>query len=1224
MRKGPKERMNKLRKIIQVIREILAKAPMLKYVFAWHYKHSRVKQHQVLFESFHGKNISDSPLAVLLELLKMDKKRKYKIYFATNNIKRDKKVISDMGLRIRLVDITTFKYAKVLATSKYLINNSSFPAFFIRRPEQTYLQTWHGTPLKTLGKKMRFGIESMYNVQHNFLQATYIMFPNEFTKDVIMEDYNLNQLYTGKVVMNGYPRNSVFLNETKAAEVSNRLGNSEYTTMAYMPTWRGKSNHDVDIVKYSQETEKILAYLDKNLKANQKLYVNFHPMLQQDVVLDKYEHIYPFPNNVEKYEFLNSVDMLITDYSSVFFDFSITRKPIVLFLYDYEEYLHDRGMYFDIKKLPFKKIYNISELVDYIVNEEFRADSYEKDGTYEKTFIQYDSVDAAKKTAKLIFKSNNCGLPIIDYGFNKKVRRKVHFYPAVRTKEALNTVAKVVKNKDDIVIFEKNYFNAELSSYLYDNYLEKFNFIFVTKSMPRTFLEEFRRNKNPQIEIELHKREIKRLFGELPVNSEFIDEYYHGERNETFHVKSKKTLSITITTKKKQLELDFGEIKYGELTKILITDNFGNILWVRNISYEEKKSGKIIENFRMILSEPVLAENKRYLLMAEIKDKEGEIYPYYLVDKKLYHQRKKLADELDKSSLYMDEFNFENAKLAGKKKKEIKVIPYMTFGKGYLSIFVGSRKKLISQTVRGQVISYRLSASDIRIKMKFKKQDKPIRDIVLSYRSKLEKIEYSFQYDVSEEKGYWIVNARMNMMEIDLEELFWDIFLITEKNGEEIQISPYLNKKQRIQMMLWSQHCKAKNEHIVFPYPTMGHKLALTYRHISKYDGICTKMKELSALFVFIVLYPYWRKKRIWLVFEKFCSMAQDNGYFFFKYCMENLIEEEKKHIYYIIDRNSADWNKMCQYGNQVIPFMSFKHILYALASKIYVGSDSKKHLYIWRAKPNFISNRISKKDILFLQHGVTALKRVDGIFGRKGSSPMTYFTTTSEFEQKIVVDNFGYKPENAPILGFTRWDVLEDTSKKDERIILAMPTWRSWLEEKSAEEFKNSDYYYNYMKLLQSKRLAEILKENNVKLVFYIHPKFKDYLSEFNVSGENLELIPFGTEPLNEIMKKCSMLITDYSSVCWDVYYLAKPVLFYQFDYDVYMQVHGSYLDMEHALFGERYIKYEELIDGIKKYVKNDFEEEKKYAEMRDYYFEYRDNNNSKRTYQYIISKGY
>ena len=60
----------------------------------------------------------------------------------------------------------------------------------------------------------------------------------------------------------------------------------------------------------------------------------------------------------------------------------------------------------------------------------------------------------------------------------------------------------------------------------------------------------------------------------------------------------------------------------------------------------------------------------------------------------------------------------------------------------------------------------------------------------------------------------------------------------------------------------------------------------------------------------------------------------------------------------------------------------------------------------------------------------------------------------------KIIVENFGYEDGDAPILGFTRWDVLEDTSKPEEKIILAMPTWRSWLEEKSAEEFKASDYY--------------------------------------------------------------------------------------------------------------------------------------------------------------------
>ena len=99
-------------------------------------------------------------------------------------------------------------------------------------------------------------------------------------------------------------------------------------------------------------------------------------------------------------------------------------------------------------------------------------------------------------------------------------------------------------------------------------------------------------------------------------------------------------------------------------------------------------------------------------------------------------------------------------------------------------------------------------------------------------------------------------------------------------------------------------------------------------------------------------------------------------------------------------------------------------------------------------------------------------------------------------------------------------------------------------------------------------------------------------------------------------------MLITDYSSVCWDVYYLGKPVLFYQFDYDMYDQAHGSYLDMEQELFGERYTEYEDLLLGIEKQIKNNFTEEQKYKELRNHYFTYIDNENSKRTYQYISSK--
>lgn len=1215
--------MEKIRKTIRFIKRLFIKTPKLKFIYAWYYKHASVKENQVLFESFHGKDVSDSSLAILQEFLKMKESLNAVIYFATNNRKRDKAFIDSIGLKVRLVDISTFRYTKVLATSKYLINNSSFPAYFIRRPEQTYLQTWHGTPLKTLGKKMRFGIESMYNVQHNFLQADYIMFPNEFTRDVIMEDYNLESLYTGTVVMNGYPRNSIFMDREKGDEVCESLGNKEFTTMAYMPTWRGQSNHDINTSEYSREINKLLKYLDDGLKEHQKLYVNFHPIVQKAVTLDSYQHIYPFPSGVDKYEFLNSVDALITDYSSVFFDYSITRKPIILYMYDYEEYMHDRGMYFDIKELPFRKIYDQETLKNCIVNEEFRQDAYDHDKAYIEKFIQYDSIDAGRKMAELVFCQNDGQMPMIDYSKNKDRERNILFSPSVQKMKAMDAIAKVVEKDKDIVVFEKRFFNPDLSSHLHDYYQNDFDYIFITRTLPRTYLEEVMRKKSAKVRKELHQREIRRCFGNLTVNPKFQEDYYHGEAGEMFYFSQNRLLDASMEVKPDALQIGFGGGKKIKAQKLLLVNKKREILWTRPLTEQEQEEQKITENFREMLDLKLPDEHGRYLLLLETLDKKGNKVPYYLVDKASYKKRKSNFDELDKSSVYMEPIYQENVQFYNRPEPvDTAIIPYMNEVNGRFSIFVGTKEEVLARCMSGRVLKFKTKGSMLKLKLKFKNQDAPIKGVVLAYRSKVENIVYPFEFQARDKNGYWIIDAKIDMSKASLEELFWDVFVVTEKDGVEAHLSAYLNRLQRLSLLLMNHQCQADQGHIIFPYSTIWCKLAFTYRPESKYDGVDIKIKEILAFGVYVLLYPYWKRKRLWLVYEKFCSMAQDNGYYFFKYCMEQA--PENKHIYYVLDRDSADWEKMKKYGKQVIPFMSFRHILYSVAAKLYVASDSKKHLYTWRAKPNIISNRISKHQILFLQHGVTALKRVNSIFGKKGSSPMTYFTTTSKYEQKIVVENFDYEPMDAPVLGFTRWDVLEDTSKQEEKIILAMPTWRAWLEEKSAEEFKSSDYYNNYMHFLQSEKLSEILKENDVKLIFYIHPKFKDYLSEFNVSGERIELIPFGTVPLNEIIKKCSMLITDYSSVCWDVYYLNKPVLFYQFDYDMYMQAHGSYMDMEHDLFGERYIEYDQLIDGIEKYVESGFKQNERSAKLVDYYFEYRDNDNSKRTYEYIIGRGY
>ena len=1199
----------------------------MKFMYGWYYKHLPIQEKQILFESFHGKDLSDSPFYILTEFLKMEGSDQYKIYFATNNYAEHKKTAEAMKLPVELVDINTFAYVKVLAASKYLINNSSFPAYFIRREEQIYLQTWHGTPLKTLGKKMRFGIESMYNVQHNFLQANYIMFPNKFTKEVMMEDYNLNSLYTGKVVMNGYPRNSLFKDEEKAKEICRKLENEKFTTLAYMPTWRGQSNHDIQTDHYGSEINDMLKYLDENLKEHQKLYVNFHPIVQKSVKLENYKHIFPFPADIDKYEFLNSVDALITDYSSVFFDYSVTGKPIILFMYDYEEYMHDRGMYFDIKELPFRKIYDLETLKDCIVSEDFRKDRYDNNQVYMEKFLAYDSADAARKMAELVFENKTEDLEIIDYGANCVPERRVVFPPEIRKPETLDAVAKNVDPDKDIVVFERRFFDPFMSSYLHDNYPDAFDYVFITRTTPRTFLEEIWSKFSKKTEQELHLREIQRCFPGLNIDPVFQEEYYSGNVGETFYYQKDKFLDASFSKSEQKICIQYEPSQTYSVNRLLIIEKAKSerkILWARALTEEEKDTCKIQENFSGVLNDEVMDMKGNYILAVEVMEN-NERQLRYPVDVERHKEALLQIDQLNKESLYFPSISYKNVVMKdGLSYEEMEMLPFMDEAKGFLKVLPCLPENVVGKYIRGDVLKFSEKGSVFYLTLKFKKMNAAVKDVIIKYRSKVDDKQHSMDFKVKLNQGYWIIDASIDFAKVELEELYWDVFVIVEQNGEETALSAYLSKKKRLRLLLGNHQCLPDETHVVYPYRTQGSKIAFTYREKSKYDGMDTRIKELAAFGLYVILLPYWKSKRMWLVYEKFCSMAQDNGYYFFRYCMEQLPEEQRKHIYFILDKDSPDWNKMKKYGNHVIPFMSFRHVLYCMVAKLYVASDSKTHLYAWRAKPNLISQRIAHHKILFLQHGVTALKRVDGIFGKKGSSPMTYFTTTSEFEQKIVMENFGYAREDAPILGFTRWDVLEDTSNKEEKIVLVMPTWRSWLEEKSAEEFRQSDYYKNYSHFLQSSKLNRLLKEYNTKLIFYIHPKFKDYLGEFNISEENVELIPFGEEPLNEIMKKCHMLITDYSSVCWDVYYLGKPVLFYQFDCDMYMQAHGSYLDMEHELFGERYMECDDLIDGIEEYMKSDFREKDQYGKMRDYYLPYRDNENSKRTYEYIISREY
>lgn len=470
------------KKIVRVFRN---KIYFNKYHYVKYWQNYNVKEYQVLFESFHGTTLNDSPFAMMRELAKDEK---FHIFYTSKKelLDEHQKVLDKYNLnRVHLVPINTRQYQKILATSKYLINNVSFPPYFIKRDEQVYLNTWHGTPLKTLGKRMVKGIQDMSNMQRNFLQSSYLLHPNQYTMCHMMEDYNLNNLYTGKVILSGYPRNSIFLDKNAAKVVREMYHMEDKEVFAYMPTWRGNMSSCANQEGYQEEITAILEKFDEALNENQIMYVNLHPLIRCKTTVENYKHIKAFPEDIDSYSFLNAVDILITDYSSVFFDFSITKKPIVLYMYDYDIYMAERGVYMNVKELPFEKIYNIDNMVAYLKNEKKRDDTNTKEYIdYYNKFNSYDKADNVEKVNQLIFYEEKNDLEIYDYSQNSLKKNIVYLVNKIKHEDDYTKLMNTLEElKNPIAVFLRRDFTSHTLEILNQTCCEHIDYTVVDTHM---------------------------------------------------------------------------------------------------------------------------------------------------------------------------------------------------------------------------------------------------------------------------------------------------------------------------------------------------------------------------------------------------------------------------------------------------------------------------------------------------------------------------------------------------------------------------------------------------------------------------------------------------------------------------------------------------------------------------------------------------------------------
>ncbi len=358
----------------------------------------------VLCETQYGKTISGNVFYIAQTLANDPQFAGYEICMTIAPSKRKfaQSMLDRNGMgKVKLVDFATKEYFKCLATAKYLFNDVTFNTFFVKREEQVYCNMWHGTPLKTLGKMIKEEFHTIGNAQRNFMAADLLQYPNEFTKEQMVRDYMLENFSKNRLFYCGYARNAILLDDNYRQQLRKELGVENKRVYAYMPTFRGTSKQG----KNSQNQQRLRELLDQMEAAlgdDEELFLNLHPVSRDSVDASKFTRIKFFDKSYETYQFLSIADVLITDYSSVFFDFAASGRKIVLYPYDQEEYFQDRGTYLDFNELPFAKVYNNDDLFA-----ELRSGKNYDDTSFRHRFNAYDRIDAPKAICDLVI--NNSG-----------------------------------------------------------------------------------------------------------------------------------------------------------------------------------------------------------------------------------------------------------------------------------------------------------------------------------------------------------------------------------------------------------------------------------------------------------------------------------------------------------------------------------------------------------------------------------------------------------------------------------------------------------------------------------------------------------------------------------------------------------------------------------------------------------------------------------------------
>ncbi|HEH5350566.1 TPA: CDP-glycerol glycerophosphotransferase family protein, partial [Campylobacter coli] len=293
-------------------------------------------------------------------------------------------------------------------------------------------------------------------------------------------------------------------------------------------------------------------------------------------------------------------------------------------------------------------------------------------------------------------------------------------------------------------------------------------------------------------------------------------------------------------------------------------------------------------------------------------------------------------------------------------------------------------------------------------------------------------------------------------------------------------------------------------------------------------------------------------KSNIWLFADRDVE-ADDNAEHLYRYVMQNHPEQE---IVFALRKESPDWDRLEKEGFNLIEFGSFEFERIMKKICFFISSHT----------PGSFGVRLAPgQKFLFLGHGVDAVN-ISNYFNKL---KINLRLSSCYREYKSLIENYNQyelSSKEVVLTGQPRHDALLKGNKVNTKKILIMPTWRLYLVEDKGDTFDRnlktiffeSEYYKKWFSFFNNPYLKELVNYYGYQIDFVPHFNMKDILNKCNFPDFINVSYRKDNESFQKKFQNCDLMITDYTSAAFEIAYLGKPVIYYQFDQEYFFNNHS------------------------------------------------------------------